>query len=192
MDELLQIETSQVRTGAGVGTLEWVDELKYSLERSPTRLLELCAPELFYFRVRHHVLGPIIGMALYMPMAQGEETKDQIKLHGESVAVCFWKGRQMPYARLSRRLPFMNKNTKDAEEKKIKERVRLMLFFGTVAEVDDCKFKARSAFEPGLALTWPLPSLTSATFHAAVQRRHRGAPEPREAEKRRARRGSIL
>ena len=35
------------------------------------------------------------------------------------------------------------------EEKKIKERVRLMLFFGTVAEVDDCKFKARSAFEPG-------------------------------------------
>ena len=37
MDELLQIETSQVRTGGGVGTLEWVDELKYSLERSPTR-----------------------------------------------------------------------------------------------------------------------------------------------------------
>ena len=137
------MHTSQSQDGRVWANLQ---DLTDSLRRSPTRLLELCAPEPFHFRVRHNVLGCITGFAVYMPVAEGVETKDLVKLHRGSVAFCFWKGRQMPYAQLEHLLPFMSKGSgvngsSAADGKRLRERVRLMLFFGSVAEVDDCKFK---------------------------------------------------
>ena len=138
-----------------MGELRYLQALTESLRRSPTRLLELCAPEPFYFRVTHSVLGCITGFAVYMPVAEGVETKDLVQLHRGSVAFCFWKGRQMPYAQLEDLLPFMTKGTSVngssvADGKRLRERVRLMLFFGSVAEVDDCKFKFNDDIEEQL------------------------------------------
>ena len=114
-------EVEDLEEGMRGGTFPWVDELKTSLKRSPTRLLELCAPEPFYFRVQHREMGAITGIAVYMPTAEGVETKDQVQLHDTSVAFCFWKGRQMPYAKLSKLLPFMTKGSasKDADARKV-------------------------------------------------------------------------
>ena len=128
--------------------LPYLEEYKLSLERSPTRMLELCAPEVFHFRVGHEKLGSISGIALYMPVIEGEESASRIKLHNGSIAMCFWKGRQMPYAKVSKLLPFMP--VKNAEDRALKSRVRLMLFFGTIAEVDDCKFKFNDDIEEHL------------------------------------------
>ena len=156
MAEVDQMHTAQNQDGTGVGELDYLQALKQSLRRSPTRLLELCAPEPFHFRVKHSKLGCITGFAVYMPVAEGVETKDLILLHRMSVAFCFWKGRQMPYASLDSLLPFMTKGTGVtgvagvADGKRLKERVRLMLFFGTVAEVDDCKFKFNDDIEEQL------------------------------------------
>ena len=155
MAEVDQMHTAQSQDGTGVGELDYLQALQQSLKRSPTRLLELCAPEPFHFRVKHRALGCITGFAVYMPVAEGMETKDLILLHRGSVAFCFWKGRQMPYASLDSLLPFMTKGTgvagsSAADGKKLKERVRLMLFFGTVAEVDDCKFKFNDDIEEQL------------------------------------------
>lgn len=156
MAEVDQMHTAQNQDGTGVGELDYLQALKQSLRRSPTRLLELCAPEPFHFRVKHSKLGCITGFAVYMPVAEGVETKDLILLHRGSVAFCFWKGRQMPYASLDSLLPFMTKGTGVtgvagvADGKRLKERVRLMLFFGTVAEVDDCKFKFNDDIEEQL------------------------------------------
>ena len=139
----------------------YLQEYKLSLERSPTRMLELCAPEVFHFRVHHVKLGSISGIALYMPVIEGEESTSRIKLHNGSIAMCFWKGRQMPYAKVSKLLPFMP--TKSSEDKALKSRVRLMLFFGTIADVDDCKFKFNDDIEEQLH-----PDLSrKTTVHAA-------------------------
>ena len=140
------MQTSQTQDARGVGELRYLQDLAVSLRRSPTRLLELCAPEPFHFRVKHKEMGCITGFAVYMPVAEGVETKDSVDLHRGSVAFCFWKGRQMPYAQLKDLLPFMTKGTSVngasvADSKQLRERVRLMLFFGSVPGVDDCKFK---------------------------------------------------
>ena len=158
MAEVEQMHAASSQDGRGVGALEYLQELQISLQRSPTRLLELCAPEPFHFRLKHSKLGCITGFAVYMPVAEGRETKDELKLHRNSVAFCFWKGRQMPYACLNSLLPFMSKLTTGAgsdgssaaDRKKLKDRVRLMLFFGSVAEVDDCKFKFNDDIEEQL------------------------------------------
>ena len=153
--EVEEMRTLQTQDGRGVGELRYLQALTESLRRSPTRLLELCAPEPFYFRVTHNVLGCITGFAVYMPVAEGVETKDLVQLHRGSVAFCFWKGRQMPYAQLEDLLPFMTKGTSVngssvADGKRLRERVRLMLFFGSVAQVDDCKFKFNDDIEEQL------------------------------------------
>ena len=149
------MHTSQTQDGRGVGELRYLQALKESLTRSPTRLLELCAPEPFHFRVKHNKLGCITGFAVYMPVAEGMETKELVKLHRGSVAFCFWKGRQMPYAQLEELLPFMTKGnsvagSSVADGKQLRDRVRLMLFFGNVAQVDDCKFKFNDDIEDEL------------------------------------------
>ena len=138
-----------------MGELRYLQALTDSLRRSPTRLLELCAPEPFHFRVKHNKLGCITGFAVYMPVAEGMETKELVKLHRGSVAFCFWKGRQMPYAQLEELLPFMTKGnsvagSSVADGKQLRDRVRLMLFFGNVAQVDDCKFKFNDDIEDEL------------------------------------------
>ena len=154
MAECDEMHTAQNQDGRGVGELKYIQALKQSLQRSPTRLLELCAAEPFHFRVKHSALGCITGFAVYMPVAEGMETKNQVLLHQNSVAFCFWKGRQMPYACLGSLLPFMDKGgvagSSVADGKRLKERVRLMLFFGSVAEVDDCKFKFNDDIEEQL------------------------------------------
>ena len=153
--EVEEMQTSQTQDARGVGELRYLQDLAASLRRSPTRLLELCAPEPFHFRVKHNKLGCITGFAVYMPVAEGMETKELVKLHRGSVAFCFWKGRQMPYAQLEELLPFMTKGnsvagSSVADGKQLRDRVRLMLFFGNVAQVDDCKFKFNDDIEDEL------------------------------------------
>ena len=41
----------------------------------------------------------------------------------------------------------MSRSPKDGDERAVKERVRLLLFFGKVADVDVCKFKFNDDIE---------------------------------------------
>eukprot|EP00900_Chrysochromulina_parva_P020407 jgi/Chrpa1/29/Chrysochromulina_OHIO_Genome00000072-RA len=109
------------------------------------RLFELAAPDLFRFRLVHGALGNIEGMVLYLPCEGGIEKIEHVQLHEDSRAIIFWKGRLIPYAKLSQLLPFMTWSAEGgrkltAEEIQMQKRTVLILFMDGIAQVDQTKF----------------------------------------------------
>ena len=103
-------------------------------------LFYLAAPDLFRFSIHHKVLGPMEGIVLYLPCTGGEEKKDKVQLHMSSRALVFWKGRLIPYACLSKLLPFMHWGPEKrgeklgAAEKEMQARTVLLLFLDGASE----------------------------------------------------------
>ena len=110
------------------------------------RLFDLAAPDLFRFRLVHGALGNIEGMVLYLPCEGGIEKIEHVQLHEDSRAIIFWKGRLIPYAKLSQLLPFMTWSAEGgrkltAEEIQMQKRTVLILFMDGIAQVDQTKFR---------------------------------------------------
>lgn len=108
---------------------------------SPSELLSLAAPDPFFFKFEHRRWNTVWGMALYLPFADGRETREELKLHDNSRAVCFWAGRLMPYCKVPGLLPWMDWAKKDKSWADVTARVVMLLFFGQVANVDATKFR---------------------------------------------------
>lgn len=85
-------------------------------------------------------------MVLYLLCDHGEEKCKFIKLHENSRAYIFWKGRLIPYAKLAQLLPFMEwggskgEDKLKEEEKQAQLRTVLLLFLDGVSGVDHTKF----------------------------------------------------
>lgn len=87
-----------------------VDDEDYQLEATSVdrlRMLFHYAVDYFRFKLMHLTLGRIEGMVLYLPCTEGDERYTKVALHDSSRALVFWKGRLIPYAKLSQLLPFM-------------------------------------------------------------------------------------
>jgi hypothetical protein len=76
------------------------------------------------------------GIALYLPFSEGREKRDDLEMHDNSKAFCFWSGRLMPYCKLPTLLPWMepNKKDKDKANADVLDRVTVLLFFGQVSQ----------------------------------------------------------
>ena len=120
-------------------------------------LFEICAPELFRFSLHHKKLGSMEGIVLYLPCAGGIERRQLVQLHMDSKALVFWKGRLIPYACMTKLLPFMHwapekRGEKIApQEREMQERTVLLLFLDGVTGVDTTKFKIHSDLEMHLS-----------------------------------------
>lgn len=140
-----------------------VDQPPVTCDRLAT-LFYLAAPDLFRFSIHHKVLGPMEGIVLYLPCTGGEEKKDKVQLHMSSRALVFWKGRLIPYACLSKLLPFMHWGPEKrgeklgAAEKEMQARTVLLLFLDGASGVDVTKFKIHSDLETHLS-RYPQPGV---------------------------------
>ena len=130
------------------------------------RLFDLAAASVYRFRIWHTKLGCVDGMVLYLPCRDGMEKIEQIPLHEESKALVFWKGRLIPYAKLTQRLPFMVWEQKRGEqrmmqhERDMQARTVLILFLSGVTGVDTTKFNMTSDLEDML-MKFPRQQSTS-------------------------------
>ena len=108
------------------------------------RLFQEAAKDTFHFRVKHSMFGCVEGLVLYLPCDDGIERASVVPLHSNSRAVAFWKGRLIPYATMLGWPNFLS--NKKAEKdylpaiKDALQRTVLILFLGSIAQVDETKF----------------------------------------------------